>query len=1022
MPTPICNVLSMTGIRRTSSSESYNVIVEAYHPIALGDIDRVEFAISSNGGGSSTTTVTSRAMWKPDDTTYDDPLPGSWGGGPTYIWAYGVKIQMADYAAGYIDVIPTVYAGSGESKVLSTVRIYNDKDGTDRRPSPKVIYWDYIGGNDSNSGLSSGLAKKSFEKAAEAAATSSDCGGAIIYIDAAGEHQVRGSNYGQNGNLYTSGHHWLHVLPRAGLNREDVKLVRIPEASDIDSNWMYFKGTTTTPGLQSARIRFSNLTVINSGFKIGTWTHLYMSLWIDYCMNHPPSPYGEPVLGTGLHIRSIETTAGCVDLVNKKDGIDKIFVTGSTRRCTFSNGQWGDIVRGCLIDKVAGQIFQPQYKDSALTNILAKDLYQEIGVSGRFVANGTFRIESQGGSKFRVQANSGYVGRDFIPDLAYISGSTVLGIRLENFTNSLNNNMALALLSGGYSGGLPWVDVDASGSHHNLVPESDSSAIVTNGNLRGSNTGTNYNTWGPHSDILQFIQTESYPVQNISVSNFAVFPCWESQGIFGSTSNLSGIAFVNYYDGGIGEGPRSYYFIPSSNITKNILIRNSFISRLEVSSTDQINDSEMLDNCFGQLTASEGTISSYTGQVDVRYNHFTGASLIGGNASSGLYFVSSTPAQSTNATVSALSTAYGTASSTWSRPSAWFSGNKGPWANVALADWSYTESTGGGGSTGAVTGGINFSLASVPSQAVNIGIAEDISSSLAISPISSQAVATTSSSSSLAVSPFVSLQSSYQFLEPVRGETDSPQVSENLTVYVSTSSSTATALAPDTEGGVFAVFPDTIVGNSKSPTVTPVVTTSSSTLVNSSQLFDTYQITTILPDYTTITLVTQEVENISQYITLPIEDAATITFGSVLPNISTVPPTIVVVSDTSTITFDSISATVITTTVPIITPVVTTVEIPSYLVPQEESVVTLEQLSSVVDNEVLPILLELNQVRNDLSRLPTDTRAVWSQTILEPPSPQSSKSVVKIMTTNYHKFTSSNNNPASRSTTNRSRF
>lgn len=710
--------MSMTGIRRTSSSESYNVLVEAYHPIALGDIDRVEFSISSNGGSSSITTVTERAMWLPDDSEYDDPLPGDWGGGPAPLWCFGVKILMSDYAAGYIDVVPTVYAGSGESVTFDTVRIYNDKDGTDRRPSPKIVYWDYNSGSDSNSGLTTSLPVKSFEKAADVASTSNDCGGAIIYVNAAGEHQVRGTNFGQNVELYTGGHHWLQVMPKPGLTREEVKLVRIPEASDISTNWMYFKGTSTTPGAQRSRIRFSDLTVVNGGFKIGTWTHMYMQLWIDHCLNVPPSPFDEPVLGTGLHIRSIETVAGCVDLVNKKDGIDKIFVTGSTRRCTFGGGQWGDIVRGCWIDKFAGQVFQPQYRNSALVNILVTDIYQEVGVSGRFEAQGTFRIEARTGQVYRIQANAGYAGRDFVPDLAYLSGSSRLGIRLENFTNSSNNNMALQFLSGGYSGGLPFVDVSSASSANNLTPETDASAIVTNASF--SSPTTNYNTWGPHSDIFQFIQTEAYPVQNILISNFAVFPCWESQGIFGSTSNLSGICFVNYYDGGIGEGPRSFYYAASSNICKNVLIRNSFISRLEVSSTDLIENSEIIDSVFGQLSASEGTMTSYTGQVDTRYNHFTGNSLIGGSPTSGVYFSSTTPALSTDATVSPSSTAYGTASTLWDRPTPWFEQNKGPWLNVSLADWSFTEST--GTTTGNViyTGASSTSTSVIPSDTLRI--------------------------------------------------------------------------------------------------------------------------------------------------------------------------------------------------------------------------------------------------------------------------------------------------------------
>lgn len=1020
MPTPICNVLSMTGIRRTSSSESYNVLVEAYHPIALGDIDRVDFAISSNGGASSTTSVTSRASWKPDDSTYDDPLPGSWGGGPSYIWCYGIKIQMADYAAGYIDVIPTVYGGNGESKTLSTVRIYNDKDGTDRRPSPKIIYWDYINGNDSNSGLSSGLAKKSFEKAAEAAATSSDCGGAIIYVDSAGDHQVRGSNYGQNGNLYTSGHHWLQVLPRAGLAREDVKIVRIPAAEDFDFRWMYFKGTTTTPGLQQARIRFSNLTIVNSGFKIGTWTHLYMSLWIDHCLNGPPAPYITPVLGTGVHIRSLETVAGCIDLVNKKDGIDKIFITGSTRRCTFGGGQWGDIVRGCLIDKFAGQVFQPQYKDSVLTNILVKDIFQEVGVSGRFVATGSFRIESRGGSNYRIQANPGYAGRDFIPDLQYISGSPRLGLRLENFTNSSNNNMAIDLLSGGYSGSLPWVDVSTARSANALTPESDANAIVTNGDF--NNPTTDYNTWGPHSDIFQFVETEGYPVSNIIISNFAVFPAYETQGIFKyDDTRLSGIAFINYYDGGIGEGPRSYYWFGTPPTAKNILYRNSYVSRLEVSSTDDIDNSEIIDSVMGLISAQEGTLTGYTGRVDVRYNHWTGTQTVGGNSSNGLYFANANPSIVLNATVSPSSTAFGTASTTWPRPTAWFSGHKGPWGNVALADWSYTESTGSSGV--GVNAGITFSASSIPTPGLSVIPGHTTLAVTGTIPnfttqLTSSVLALTSSGQI----PAQRAEVNVSIQEVTKTIVNTYDQTYNITVSSPTAVLSGVALGPITEGGMFMVFPEATTSSGVIPQTTQALTVAAEVLPNTGTIPSIYNETIIHAGITSIGFTVQETESVSTFIAIDDDGSGIVQFSFIDPTISLTPPVIVIVSSPTSITFSSIDPTVVTTIVPVVQPPAISIEVPSFTFAQDLGAVTLEQTSTVIDTQVLPILIEMSQVKNDLNRLPQDTKAVWSQTILEAPTTQTSRAVVNILTNNYHKFTKVGNNSGSRSVTNRKRF
>lgn len=1021
MPLPICSLMSMTGIRRTSSSDSYNVIVEAYHPISLGDIDRVEFSISSNGGSATVTTVTSRAMWKPDDTTYDDPLPGSWGGGPTYIWSYGVKIEMASYAAGYIDIVPTVYAGSGESKTLSTIRIYNDKDGTDRRPSPKAIYWDYINGNDSNSGLSSGLAKKSFEKAAEAAATSSDCGGAIIYVDSAGDHQIRGSNYGQNGNLYTSGHHWLQVLPRAGLSREDVRIVRIPSAEDFDFRWMYFKGTTSTPGLQQARIRFSNLTIINSGFKIGTWSHLYMSLWVDHCLNGPPPPYLDPVLGTGVHIRSIETIAGCIDLVNKKDGIDKIFITGSTRRCSIGGGQWGDIVRGCLIDKFAGQVFQPQYKDSALTNILVKDIFQEVGVSGRFVATGSFRIESQGGSNYRIQANAGYAGRDFIPDLAYITGSPRLGLRLENFTNSSNNNMAIDLLSGGYSGSLPWVDVSTTRSANGLTPESDASAIITNGDF--NNPTTNYNTWGPHSDIFQFVEIESYPVSNTIISNFAVFRSYETQGIYKyDDCRLSGIAFINYYDGGIGEGPRSYYWFGTPPTAKNILIRNSYISRLEVSSTDDIENSEIIDTAMGLISAPEGSLTAYTGIVNVTHNHWTGSQTVGGSSSNGLYFASSTPALSTNATVSPSSTAYGTASSTWARPSAWFSGNKGPWNNVALADWSYTESTGGGGSGGSVdyTGSVNATFSIQPSIRLGLELNQNNLSSVSNQTDLGLSI---NYNTSLIVSTSNLIEST-KAIQVNPDSLSSTSVTSNISLGVKYSTEDIKTVINQLNIGTYVseIYVPVLENYSILPTPTVVVSVPFSSQYSNSIVLPitTFTNSTITDgQVNTVIIYGPDGYSLSNYVQLGIDESTLLNIALGEVTIGLTAPTIVTPESAITLIQISEIEGVITTSNPIIE---NELELESgnqsYIPPQ--FFYTPSQSEPRQEEETLRLIKQLNFINGNLNNLPTEDRQSWTQNVIDNISnKESTRYVINLMTSNYRDLQRLRKNQSSRTLKNR---
>lgn len=154
MVQPVAGWRTITGVRRTSSSDSVNLIVEAYHNLLDGEIASVDFYISENGAAPVITSVTSRADWTPDDTDTTDPLPGVISGPAVIPACFGMTLSMSSYAAGYIDVYAIVRPVIGTQRVLETIRVYNDKDGVDRRPSSKTIYVSPTGDNQ-NDGLTS---------------------------------------------------------------------------------------------------------------------------------------------------------------------------------------------------------------------------------------------------------------------------------------------------------------------------------------------------------------------------------------------------------------------------------------------------------------------------------------------------------------------------------------------------------------------------------------------------------------------------------------------------------------------------------------------------------------------------------------------------------------------------------------------------------------------------------------------------------------------------------------------------
>lgn len=664
----------MTGIRRTSSGESVNVLVEAYHNIADGEVARVDFDVSVNGGASATTSVSSRAIWYPDDTDNTDPLPGTWGSGPAPLWCFGITISMADYAAGYITIVPTVVATSGESVTLNTIILYNDKDGTDRRPTTKVIYWDYVGGSDSNTGLSSGDAVQTFQKACELVATSNDCGGGIIYIDGEGTHYLSTySAYAYGSNLYTSGHHWLTIQPRTGLTGSNVILVR---PDNNDANWMVFAGTSTN---QEARLRFRNLKVIGPGAPVTSGSNITMSVWLDGVELSPPSPFDISPGANGIYIRAYDYNGGPITINNLGPAGTRYATACHAHHMIFPN--LGHNTRGCKINDCPSVMIQANSNNEAHTNFYIKDIYQNYGVSGVFPAVGgtDIRIEYISGQTYRIQAKDTYTDFDFAWAASYITGSTSLGIYLTNWSS--NTTQTVKPIDWGYSGGHPYIEVTGT-----LTPENGvSSTRIEPGSFAGPYPWTTL----VHSDIFQF----NGAVSNIILSNIATFNAPQTQGIYDGGYALSGVAIINFYDGRVlNTGSIRSYLVGT---LENILIRNStFGGQFEADSTATLNTIEYIDNVYSGFTAYAGTTSAFASNPEVvmNYNHFIEPTYaVGSNTTNGLFYASATPSISQSAVASASSTAYHSASSTWNRPTNWYSGDRGAWLNVALGDWSYSS-------------------------------------------------------------------------------------------------------------------------------------------------------------------------------------------------------------------------------------------------------------------------------------------------------------------------------------------
>jgi hypothetical protein len=688
----------MTGIRRTSSSDTYRVLVEAYHNIADGEIDRVEFAISVNGSLVGTQTVTEREMWFPNDSSYDDPLPGDWGGGPAPLWCFGYELLMSNYSAGYIDIVPTVYAGSGESVVLETIRVYNDSDGTDRRPCTGIAYWDWNSGDDSNTGLTTGSPVKTFQKALEVIAASNDVGGGTVYVNAAGTHKLGSRNlYSFGANLYTSGHHWITVMPRPGLSRDDIALERV---STFDGDWMTFSGTGAG---QRARLRISNCIIYLPGFNISSGSNIILDIWTEHVLFTPPPPFNQhPYNEEGTYIRMYDYNGAGI-------GINPLGTRGLwySTSCTRKFGVFGNVgnkVRGAWIDSCIGVQVQYNNNDEAVTNIYNTNVYQNYGVSGYFAQTTTgLAITNIGGNSYKViPTDPSYSGPDIADAAQYLTGSTSLGILLAGLPTS-SNNVTWAVTGYGYTLGVPYVVITGAGL----------TAETATGSISPGKFGdtTTWEVFGPHSDL---VQVNSDGLKNLIYSNVAAYRAWQTQGVFSNGNSVSGMAIVNVYDGRPLINNIRHYLVGSYN--KHLLFRNATLYQMEVLSTQTLEDCEVIDCVFDNLDEFNGigSTTTYASLTDFRYNHFIdGTDAVGTNNSTGEFFELATPSESTGAYCSATSTAYATASTLWPTPTEYRSVDKGAWSNVSYADWGID------GAVDLIVSGFILS-GSLPSYSVNL--------------------------------------------------------------------------------------------------------------------------------------------------------------------------------------------------------------------------------------------------------------------------------------------------------------
>lgn len=123
----------------------------------------------------------------------------------------------------------------------------------------------------------------------------------------------------------------------------------------------------------------------------------------------------------------------------------------------------------------------------------------------------------------------------------------------------------------------------------------------------------------------------------------------------------------------------------------------------------------------------------------------------------------------------------------------------------------------------------------------------------------------------------------------------------------------------------------------------------------------------------------------------------------------------------------SITSGVIQTVVTSSNPIVSLPEITepttAFPIQPEAFTYSYSQANVVIDHDVLPVLVEMSNVRNNISRSTVTSKAIWKDNVLsEIEKPNTSRSVVNLLTANYKKFTTLKNNKAAKVVLPRQRF
>lgn len=442
---------TVSGVRFASGDQTtLSVDLSAWPHPDEGIITQVSFTVSGPNG-DSTVIVEDLELRQPNYTTRTSPLPGvSSGFAP--LWCYGTTVNLTAQGGGTITVSATVRSSVGgidyDTSPASIITIYNDTDGTDRRPCDSTIYVAATGGDNGNPGTAL-LPKATISGALNAlvAADGVDLRGGRIVLQA-GDHSMGGA-YGVS-NWHTTGAGWLEIEFASGAT--------ITRTYDGSGGTVYpdsfFLARANGAGT-TCRVRVMNPTIRGSGFACSVGDPAATCIvWIDGGVSKSWADDGSTIKAAYYDYDG--------DPAGFDDGTGNYwFATQHTRQgCTDGFSGTLTHIHDCKVSRILGIACYA----NAGTNLDVCNLYVEqqdyIYANAASQARGiveytgsaNLTIGTQSGGahdgKMRITMTSGSPPFDVFAEAGFLVGSLRLGLVLSGATTGGNNGVFAVLEAG----------------------------------------------------------------------------------------------------------------------------------------------------------------------------------------------------------------------------------------------------------------------------------------------------------------------------------------------------------------------------------------------------------------------------------------------------------------------------------------------------------------------------------------------------------------------------------------------